>query len=91
MLFEDLLLLILAGTSVYFIVIPLFKLIRQVSPKKRNPVVEAKERVEQARQQLEAARLNIEAEKASKEADKIYEHLYEEILDEETEKGQSKL
>lgn len=91
MLFEDLILLILAGTSVYFIGIPLFKLIRQVTPKKKNPVVEAKQRVEQARLELEAARLNIEAEKTSKEADKIYEHLYEETLEDDTEKGKSKL
>lgn len=91
MLLEDLVMLILAGTSVYFIGIPLFKLLREITPKRRNPVAEAKQRVEQAHLELEAARLNMEAEKASKEASKINDHLYEEVLEEDTEKGQSKL
>lgn len=90
MLFEDLILLLLIGSSVFFIGIPLVKFINQLIPKKRNPLLEAKQRVEQAHLELEAARLNVEAEKTSKEAEKIYEHLYDETL-EDDKKGQSKL
>jgi F0F1-type ATP synthase membrane subunit b/b' len=81
MLFETLILLILAGTTTIFIGIPLFKMIRDLRPKRKDALTEAKQRVEQARLALEAARLNKEAEKTSKEADKIYEALYEEALE----------
>jgi len=75
MLLEDILLLILAGSGVFFIGIPFYKLLRRIVPEKRNPVKEAQERLEQARLELEAARLN-------KEIEKTYETMYDESLNE---------
>lgn len=77
MLFETILLLIIAAASVFLIGIPVYKLAKEVLPKKRkNPTVEAKERLEQARLELEAAKLN-------KEAEKLYEKMYAEALEDE--------
>jgi hypothetical protein len=76
MLFQDLLLLMLLASGVYFIGVPLAKLVRTLIPKKRDPLAEAKERLEQARLEAEAARLN-------KEAEKLYEKMYTETLQEE--------
>lgn len=78
-------LLLLAGSSVFLIGIPCYRLIKAVLPKERkNPVVDAKERLEQARLELEAARLN-------KESEKLYEQMYQEALeDDDTNNNQTK-
>jgi len=76
MWFEDLLLLIMLASGIFFIGMPGFKLIRTLIPKKTNPLEEAKERLEQAKLEAEAARLN-------KETEKVYSHLYEESLEED--------
>ena len=72
---ELLILLLLVGGGV-FIGAPVYKFLKQVTPKKRNALAEAKERLEQARLDAEAAHLN-------KEAEKIYEEMYEDSLQEE--------
>lgn len=76
MWFEDLLLLGLLGVVIFLIAIPTFKFIKAVLPKKTNPLVEAKQRLEQAKLEKEAALLN-------KETEKLYEELYEEALQED--------
>ena len=77
MLVEDVMLLILLGLAVFLIGIPIFKLVRAVLPKKeRNPLVEAKDR-------LERARLTVEAAKLDKETEKLYEDLYQDALAED--------
>lgn len=74
MLFETVLLLILIGFSIFFVGIPLVKLIKVFVPQKRNPLKEAQERLELAKIEAEAAKLN-------KETEKIFEHLYEDTLE----------
>jgi hypothetical protein len=76
MLFEDIILLLMSGAAVFFIGIPIFKFIRVIAPPKRNPLEEAKERLELARLEAEAARLN-------KETEKVIETMYEETLQDE--------
>lgn len=84
MLFEDIMLLLLAGSSVFLIGIPVFKLVKTILPKERkNPVADARERLEQARLELEAARLN-------KESEKLYEQMYNEALEEDESNNQTK-
>jgi hypothetical protein len=78
MLLEDILILLLMGSGIFLIGIPLFKLVRAVVPNNRNPVKEAKERLEQARLELEAAQVN-------KEVEKVYENLYSDVSEDETE------
>ena len=76
---EDILLLALLASGVFLIGIPTFRFLNAVTPKKRNNLAEAKERLEQARLDTEAARLN-------KEAEKLYQQMYDEACeDEETE------
>ena len=78
MWFQDLLLLLLLASSIFLIGIPLFKLAKLLIPqKKRNPLVEAKVRLEQAKLEVEAARLD-------KERDKLYDQLYEEALEDDS-------
>lgn len=76
MLFEDIMLLILLGSGVFLIGIPCYKLVRKIIPAKRNPLVDAKERLEQARLEVEAARLD-------KEREKLYNQMYNEVLEDE--------
>lgn len=76
MWFEQLLLLALLASSVFLIGIPLYKLVRAMIPKKRNPLAEAKDRLEQTRLEVEAARLE-------KEREKLYNKMYEEALQED--------
>jgi len=74
MLFEDILILLAAASGIFFIGIPVFKLIRALLPApKKNPLVEAKVR-------LEEAKLNVEAAKLDKQAQELYDHLYEDVL-----------
>jgi len=83
MLLEDILLLLLMGSGVFLIGIPFFKLVRAVVPNRRDPVKEARERLEQARLELEAAKVN-------KEVEKVYEDLYSDVTEDETQ-NRSKL
>jgi hypothetical protein len=76
MLFEDMLLLLTLVSSVFFIGIPVWKLIRAVVPKKRDPVAEAKVRLATAKADAEAARLN-------KETEKVYEEIYQDVLEDD--------
>jgi len=76
MWFEQLLLLALIASSVFLIGIPLYKIARTLVPKKRNPLAEAKDRLEQTRLEVEAARLE-------KEREKLYNKMYEEALQED--------
>lgn len=78
MWFEQLLLLALLASSIFLIGIPLFKLVRALIPKKRNPLAEAKVRFEQTQLEVEAARLE-------KEREKLYSKMYEETLQDDTE------
>jgi hypothetical protein len=76
MWFEEILLLMLLASTVFLIGVPTFKYVKTVIPKRRNSLVEARERLEQARLDAEAARLN-------KEAEKLYEDMYKEALQDE--------
>jgi uncharacterized protein (DUF3084 family) len=78
MWFEQLLLLALLASSVFLIGIPLFKLVRAMIPKKRNPLAEAQVRLEQARLEVEAARLE-------KERSRLYNKMIEETLQDDEE------
>lgn len=76
MLLEDILLFLLLGSGVFLIGLPFYKLVRTIVPNRRNPVKEAKERLEQARLELEAAKVN-------KEVEKVYEDLYSDVTNED--------
>lgn len=82
--FEGILILLMLASAVFFVGIPLIKLFKLMVPSKKDPVVEAKERLEVARAEAEAARLN-------KETEKVYSHLYEEVLQDEEEGERKKL
>jgi hypothetical protein len=74
MLFEDILWAVALFSGIFFIGVPSYKLIRAILPaKKINPL-------EEARLRLEEAKLSVEAAKLDKEAQKLYDHLYEEAL-----------
>jgi F0F1-type ATP synthase membrane subunit b/b' len=81
MLFEDLIMLLALFSGVFLIGIPVWKLVRAVVPEKRDPVAEARVRLEAAKADAEAAKLN-------KETEKVYEEIYGDVLeDEETNKS----
>lgn len=71
------------GSAIFFVGIPLAKLVKLMIPVKKDPVAEAKVRLEVARKEAEAARLN-------KETEKVYSHLYEEVLQEDEEERDRK-
>jgi len=80
MLFEDILWLVALCSGIFFIGIPSYRLIKAVLPaKKTDPLAEAKVR-------LEAAKLTVEAAKLDHEAQKLYDHLYEEALQDDENK-----
>jgi hypothetical protein len=81
MWFEDLLLLLMLASGVFFIGIPGYKLISKLIPKKTNPLEEAKQRLEHAKLEAQAARLN-------KETEKVYSSLYEETIEDADEQEQ---
>lgn len=85
MLFEQLLILGLVISSFFMIVLPIYKFISPlVRQKQRNPLKDAKMRLELAKSEFEAAKLN-------KEAEQYYEQLYKEALeDSELEEFNSK-
>lgn len=74
--FEDLLLLAMLVAGIFLIGIPLYKLVRYLIPQKKNPLSEAKVRLEQAKLEVEAARLD-------KEREKLYNQMYNEVLEED--------
>jgi hypothetical protein len=76
MLFESVLLFIAVGIAVFFIGIPLIRLVKALIPPKRDPLQEAQLRLEVAKKEAEAARLN-------KEAEKLYQRMYQEVLEDE--------
>lgn len=76
MWFEDLLILLAGGISVFFIGIPGYKLYKTLVPPKRDPLKEAQQRLEQARLDAEAAKLN-------KETQHLYDQMYTEALEEQ--------
>lgn len=85
MAFELILIMTALGIGTFLIGIPSYKLIKSMIPQKRNPLAEAKIRLEQARLEAEAAKLN-------KETEKVYENLYKDVLeDDSSEKEQRKL
>jgi len=78
MLFEDAMIFIGVGIIVFLIAIPMWKLFQLLNSKHRDPVKEAKIRLEVAKADAEAAKLN-------KEAEKVYDDIYHDIMiDEET-------
>jgi len=77
MLFEDILLALAASVAIFMIGLPTYKLFRLLSPPKRDPVAEAKERLEKARLEAEAARLE-------KETEKVYHDLYQDVLEDDS-------
>ena len=64
-------------TGTYYIGIPIWKLVKKLSPQKIDPIGAAKERLELAKAEIEAARLN-------KEAEELYGKMYEEALEDES-------
>lgn len=76
MLFESILIFLLLVVSFFLIGLPLIKLIKILIPPKRDPLQEAKVRLEVAQKEAAAARLN-------KEAEKVYSNLYAETLEED--------
>ena len=73
MLFENLIILIIAGAVIFMIGIPIYKFIAQILPKKNDPLADAKNSLERARVEVEAAKLH-------KKAEELYDDLYEETL-----------
>lgn len=76
--FEGLMIALMIGTGVFFVGIPLIKIIKMLLPSRRDSLKEAQERLEIARKEAEAARLN-------KEAEKVYSEIYEEVLEDDNE------
>lgn len=81
--FEGLLMLIMLASAIFFVGIPLAKLVKLMIPVTKDPVAEAKVRLEVAQKEIEAARLN-------KETEKIYSHLYEDVLQDNEEEQDRK-
>jgi hypothetical protein len=76
MAFEALLTFIVLGIGVLGIGIPSYRLVRTLFPPKRNPLEEAKERLERARLEAEAAKLN-------KQTENLYNNLYKDVLEDD--------
>lgn len=76
--FEGLMIALMIGAGVFFVGIPLIKIIKMMLPSRRDSLKEAQERLEVARKDAEAARLN-------KEAEKVYSEIYEEVLEDDNE------
>lgn len=74
MKFELMLIAGLLCISFFLIVLPLYKFYRAITPVKRDPIMEARIRLDTAKAEAEAAALN-------KKAEQIYEELYNEALE----------
>jgi hypothetical protein len=85
MLFETVLIFIVTGIAIFFIGIPFTKLVKAVvPPPKKDPLVEAKVRLELARKEKEAALLN-------KETDQLYQQMLDEIINNDSDETKNKL
>lgn len=74
MIFERMLLMALAAAAFFLIILPLYKFLQPILAKaNKDPVKEAKVRLEVAKADFEAAKLN-------KEAEAYYEKIYDEAL-----------
>jgi hypothetical protein len=79
MLLEDIMILLLIGSGIFLVGVPFYKIVKAVVPATRkDPVKDARERLERARLELEAAKVN-------KETEKLYDDLYSEITEDNTE------
>lgn len=76
LVFEELLILLASGISVFFIGIPSYKLYRTFFPPKRDSLKEAQERFKQAQLDMKTAKLN-------EEAQHLYDQMYSETLESE--------
>ncbi len=75
--FEGLMIALMIGAGVFFVGIPLIKIVKMMLPNpKRDSLKEATERLELARKEAAAARLN-------KETEKVYSEIYDEILEDD--------
>lgn len=80
MLFEQLIILALAVAVFFMIVLPTYRFVRTYLIKpKRDPLKEARIRLDIAKEETEAAKLN-------KEAERLYDELYHETLEDESKK-----
>lgn len=79
MTFKLLLFLLVIGFAIFMVAVPAFKIMRMLFSPKRDPLAEAKMKYEAAQKEAAAARLN-------KETEKVYSELYEEILEDDTER-----
>ena len=79
MLFEDLMILLVGGIGILYVARPLYMLVRAAIPHRRNPLAEARERLEQARLEVEAAKL-------IRETERLYDTQYNPSDEEEDEK-----
>jgi len=77
LIFEHLMVLLVIVVGIYFIGIPTYRLYRALVPPKKNPLKEAKARLEQARLEAEAAKLNQETEQ-------VYNKLYQDVLEDDS-------
>ena len=73
MLLEDLLLAVAIGIVGLFVGLPLVRLLRGASWRRKDPLAEAHERLRKAKLEAEAARVN-------REAEQIYERMYDETM-----------
>jgi hypothetical protein len=74
MVLEDILLAIAVGVVLLFVSLPIYQFLKGAPWRRKDPLAEAQERLRIAKLEAEVARVN-------REAEKIYEHLYEETLD----------
>jgi len=84
MLFESALILVMGIVATFLIGVPFYKLVRQLIPKKRDPLAEARARLEQAQLEAEAARLN-------KRVEEIYEETYSDVLGDDEEEDKKRI
>lgn len=76
MTFKLILFLLVLSVAIFTVGIPFIKLMRMLFPPKRDPLEEARVRLEVAKKEAQAARLN-------KETEKVYSEIYEDILEDE--------
>ena len=75
------------GIAVFFVGIPLIKLIKAIVPQKKDPLRDAQVRLELAQKEAQAARIN-------KETEKLYQKMYQEVLEDDSsfeEKGKTRI
>jgi hypothetical protein len=77
MLLEDILLAVAVGVVLMIVGVPIARSLKGVSWRRKDPLAEAHERLRIAKLEAEAARVN-------REAEKIYEHLYDDTLSDDS-------